>query len=359
MNLSADFEKRFPSGAVIRGRLEWPCGPSRVLVLFGPSGCGKTTILRCLAGLERPERGGIRFGDETWFDADRGVSLPPQQRGVGCLFQDYALFPHLTVAQNIGFGLKAGSRRDRAHCVAEWLARFQLEGFERRRPRQLSGGQQQRVALARVLAATPRLLCLDEPLSALDAPTRAELRISLRSVLHGLTMPTMLVTHEADEALALADDVAVLSEGEVRQFGRVDEVFAAPCDADVARIVGFENILPCLVESNGTVHLGPVTLSSNARQDGRGRCAFRAADVELLRDETGTPAENAFPATVVEIVPEAARTRVILSSPERIHAALLPGRHVALGLRPGDRVLCGVPAAVIRVFAGNCEHGGC
>ncbi|HVW02239.1 MAG TPA: ABC transporter ATP-binding protein [Planctomycetaceae bacterium] len=355
MSLSADFEKRYPGGTVIRGRLDWQNGPARVLVLFGPSGCGKTTILRCLAGLERPERGFVRFGHEVWFDADRRISLPPQRRGVGSLFQEYALFPHLTVGQNIAFGLRARSRRERDAKVADWLSRFQLEGFERRLPSQLSGGQQQRVALARTLAATPRVLCLDEPLSALDAPTRAELRISLRAVLRSLTIPTVLVTHEADEALALADEVAILSNGEIRQFGGVEDVFAAPRDAEVARIVGFENILPCLSEPAGRVHLGPVALRADAQSEGRGQCAFRAADVELFRDENEVPAENTFPATVVEIVPETTRTCVLLSCPGRIQAALLPGSHAALGIHPGDRVLCRVPAESICVFNGEAS----
>jgi molybdate transport system ATP-binding protein len=181
------------------------------------------------------------------------------------------------------------------------------------------------------------------------------LRISLRAVLRSLTIPTVLVTHEADEALALADEVAILSNGEIRQFGGVEDVFAAPRDAEVARIVGFENILPCLSEPAGRVHLGPVALRADAQSEGRGQCAFRAADVELFRGGSDAPAENTFPATVVEIVPETTRTCVLLSCPGRIQAALLPGSHAALGIHPGDRVLCRVPAESICVFNGEAS----
>src|ERR1700722_6113243 len=174
--LEADFEKRFPAGPTIHGRLRLPAGAPFVTVLFGPSGAGKTTVLRCLAGLERPESGTIRFGDETWFDAEARVCVPPQHRGVGYLFQDYALFPHLTVEGNIAYGLGNVPKAERRNRVGEAVALLRLGGLERRFPRQLSGGEQQRGALAGAGVPHPRLLLLDEPLSALDAPTRESLR---------------------------------------------------------------------------------------------------------------------------------------------------------------------------------------
>jgi molybdate transport system ATP-binding protein len=156
--LVAQFEKRFAGGFTIKADVAAPSDRFSLTVLFGPSGCGKTTILRCLAGLEQPESGRISLGDATWFDAQRRVSLSPQQRDIGFLFQEYALFPHLTVAENIGYSLTRVSVAERKQRVGEMLERFELVGLEERYPRQISGGQQQRVALARALVRRPRLL---------------------------------------------------------------------------------------------------------------------------------------------------------------------------------------------------------
>ena len=205
--------------------------------LVGPSGCGKTTVLRCLAGLDVPRSGRITFGDEVWFDGPSQVSQRPQQRGIGFLFQEYALFPHLTVFENVAFGLARIDKGTARRRVGDLLSMLQLAGLEGRYPHELSGGQQQRVALARTVAPRPRLLLLDEPLSALDSPTRAELRQELRRVLAEWSIPTILVTHDPTEVVALADEVIVLLEGRVRQRGPVAEVFAHPIDAEVSRIV--------------------------------------------------------------------------------------------------------------------------
>jgi molybdate transport system ATP-binding protein len=236
--LTAEIERRFAGGAVIRATLEQPIGGFSVTALVGPSGCGKTTVLRCLAGLDAPERGWVTFGDGVWFDAARRINLPPQSRAIGYLFQEYALFPHLTVFENVAFGLERVARTEKRRRVGELIAMLQLGGLEGRFPRQLSGGQQQRVALARTVAPRPRLLLLDEPLSALDAPTRAELRGELRRVLSQWAIPTIVVTHDAVEVRALADQAVVMFEGAIRQRGPVDEIFSRPADADVARIVG-------------------------------------------------------------------------------------------------------------------------
>jgi len=205
--LEADFVMCHRGGPLIRGALRVPMGRRFVVVLFGPSGAGKTTILRCLAGLERPVSGFIRVGDAVWFDAARGLCRTPQERDVGFLFQEYALFPHLTVVENIGYGLAGLPKAARREKVDSTLERFDLAGLADRRPRQLSGGQQQRVALARVLVRTPRLLLLDEPLSALDASLRGELRGELARVLDALNIPVVLITHDAAEAADLADVV--------------------------------------------------------------------------------------------------------------------------------------------------------
>ena len=236
--LNADIERRFASGATIRATLRQPIGGFSVTALVGPSGCGKTTVLRCLAGLDRPELGRVTFGDGVWFDAARRINLAPQSRSIGFLFQEYALFPHLTVFENIAFGLPRAEKGETGRRVGELVAMLQLAGLEGRFPHQLSGGQQQRVALARTVAPRPRLLLLDEPLSALDAPTRAELRGALRRVLSQWAIPTIVVTHDAVEVRTLADEAVVMCEGQVRQQGPVDEVFSRPVDRDVARIVG-------------------------------------------------------------------------------------------------------------------------
>jgi molybdate transport system ATP-binding protein len=203
--LTADFLITHPCGPTIHGALEMPAKRHSITVLFGPSGCGKTTVLRCLAGLERPERGRIIFGDAVWFDAETKTHLSPQQRGIGLVFQDYALFPHLSVAENIAYGLHALPKPERETRVDEIIQRFGLDEQRHRRPRQISGGQQQRVALARALVTQPRLLLLDEPLSALDTGLRCELRDDLRIQLKALEMPVVLVTHDEDEARLLAD----------------------------------------------------------------------------------------------------------------------------------------------------------
>ncbi len=207
--LVARFEKRFPGGPVIWAQLRQPMDGFSVTVLLRPSGSGKTTVMRCLAGLERPEAGTIHCGEATWFDAARGIFLPPQRRGIGYLFQKYALFPHLTVARNVAYGLTSLSRAERRRRVTDILDLVQLAGLEARYPKHLSGGQPQRVALARALAPRPRMLHLDKPLSALDATIRDRLRQDLRRLLRALDMSAVLVTHDRVEALALGDDIAI------------------------------------------------------------------------------------------------------------------------------------------------------
>lgn len=238
--LEVDIEKRFRSGAIIRAAFRHPLEGFSVTAIVGPSGCGKTTILRCLAGLERPDQGHVRFGKETWSDAAVGVCLPPQRRGIGYLFQEYALFPHLDVAANIGFGSIAPGRAAADREVGKLLDLLHLQGMEGRYPSELSGGQQQRVALARTLATHPRLLLLDEPLSALDTPTRIDLRRELRPVLEQFGIPTLIVTHDADEVRAFAHRVVVMDEGRLLQAGPLEEVVAQPATPMVARILGVQ-----------------------------------------------------------------------------------------------------------------------
>jgi molybdate transport system ATP-binding protein len=237
MLLDADFERHFDGGPTIHVALQRPVASFSVTALVGPSGCGKTTVLRCLAGLDVPRCGRISFGDDVWFDGHAKSFERPQQRGIGYLSQEYALFPHLTVFENVAFGLARMEKGPARQRIANLVSMLQLAGLEDRYPHELSGGQQQRVALARTVAPRPRLLLLDEPLSALDATTRSQLRQELRRMLAEWSIPTIVVTHDPAEVVALADEVIVLLDGRVRQHGPVAEVFSNPADADVARIV--------------------------------------------------------------------------------------------------------------------------
>jgi molybdate transport system ATP-binding protein len=214
-----------------------------VVALFGPSGAGKTLTLQCLAGLLRPDQGRIVVGGRVFFDAATGVELSPQQRRVGYVFQSYALFPHLSVAENIGFGLRDRPRPQRQERVAVVLERLGLGDIGGRRPGDLSGGQRQRVALGRALAIDPALLLLDEPLSALDAPLRAGLRDELRAVLLDWGIPAVLVTHDFTEAYRLGDRIVVYEAGRVIQAAQRSELLWQPASETVARIIGIHNVL--------------------------------------------------------------------------------------------------------------------
>jgi molybdate transport system ATP-binding protein len=249
-------------------------------------------VLRALAGLDRPDAGAIEFDGECWFDAARGVSLPPQARRVGLLSQELALFPHLSVAANLAYGIARLPRAERRARVAGLAERFEIAELLERRPAQLSGGQRQRVALARALAPQPRLLLLDEPLSALDAPTREQLRGELRHLLEQSGVPALVVTHDRLEALALGDRMAVIVDGTIRQVGPVHEVFSSPVDADVARVVGTENVVPARLLR---------------RRDGL--VVVRAGDAELVAVDPGGLEDEAYACIRAEEVvlgPEAA-----------------------------------------------------
>ena len=219
--------------------------PGELVSLVGGSGCGKTTTLRMIAGFERPDAGDISF------DGRRVNDVPPRKRGVGIVFQSYALFPTMTVAENIAFGLRVAGWPDKKiwDRVAEMMELTKLGGLERRYANQLSGGQQQRVALARALARRPDVLLLDEPLSALDAKIRLRLRGDLRKIQQDLGVTALYVTHDQEEALSIADRIAVMRDGRIEQIGRPEEIYGAPRTDFVADFVGVANLLPCRVVS--------------------------------------------------------------------------------------------------------------
>ena len=352
----AEFEKRFPGGPVIRARMASPTDAFSVTVLFGPSGSGKTTTLRCLAGLERPDVGSIRWGQETWFDATQGVFLPPQRRGVGYLFQDYALFPHLSVARNIRYGITELSRHEQRRRVAELLDFLQLTGLEQRYPKQLSGGQQQRVALARALARRPQVLLLDEPLSALDAPTRDQLRRELRQWLIGLKTPTVIVTHDRVEAMALGDQVVVLEQGVVLQSGPVHQVFGRPGDVAVARVVGIDTVEPGRVlhvaDGLATVAVGAVHLIALAeeRLEGDVYVCIHAEDVIIERGEVAaSSARNRLPASIRTLSREGPMVRLGMDCGFPLAALVTRQACEELNLRQGERATALIKAPAIHL----------
>jgi iron(III) transport system ATP-binding protein len=221
--------------------------PGSTCALLGPSGCGKTTTLRLIAGLEDPDGGEIEIDGETVSTPRR--SLPPERRRIGMVFQDYALFPHLDVAGNVGYGLGRRPDRDR---VERMLATVGLGGLGDRHPHELSGGQQQRVALARALVAEPRAVLLDEPFSNLDAGLREKVRNEVREILEAQGVTSVFVTHDQEEALSVADTVAVMNEGKVEQLGTPEEVYSRPATRWVAGFLGEIEVLPGTAE-NGTV----------------------------------------------------------------------------------------------------------
>ncbi len=218
------------------------CGRGEVLALVGPSGSGKSTLLRCIAGLHAPAQGRIECGGETWLDTASGKNLSTAQRRIGMVFQNYALFPHLSALENVLEGMDDARSAEARERARQLLHKVHLDGLERRRPHQLSGGQQQRVAVARALARDPRVLLLDEPFSAVDRATREKLYGELAELRRDLHMPVILVTHDLEEAVMLADRMTILSRGKSLQSGPPLEVMQQPATVDVARLVGLRNV---------------------------------------------------------------------------------------------------------------------
>ncbi|MBB3036950.1 ABC transporter ATP-binding protein [Hoyosella altamirensis] len=330
-----------------------------VTVLFGASGAGKTTLLRCVAGLEKPAPPSrIAFGPEVWNDGRHQVR--PRHRRVGYLFQDHALFPHLSVDANVAYGLVGvprGERRTRTNSALATAGATHLSG---RATSELSGGEAQRVALARALAVDPRLLLLDEPLSALDGPTRARLRTELRSILVATGTPTLLVTHDRTEALALGDRIVVLVNGHVHQQGPVESVFSQPATPHVAEAVGVENVLPGTVEGNGdgVVHIRLSSGTLTALDPGdlvvgtRVLACIRAEDVALEATEPHRASpRNHIPALVRSVVSEGPLQRVELDAGVPLAAYITRPACEDLGLAPGSRVTAVMKATAVHVIA--------
>jgi len=355
-SLRVDVVRRFPGGVAITPSLDVRLPGGSMLVLFGPSGAGKSTILRTLAGLDRPQQGRVTFHGDVWFDSTAGTWVPPQLRRAGYVTQAPTLFPHLTVRQNIAYGAPDAASPDRR---VEELARMcQVGELLDRRPREISGGQYQRVALARAMAARPRLMLLDEPFASLDFATRTRLRSDLRSLLRQWQVPTVLVTHDRTDALALGDRMAVIAGGVVRQSGTTAEVFSRPLDIEVAGALGVETIVPALVESIDSnvalLRVGSGLLRASA-QDGiaagaRVFACIRAEDVVLERAPAAvSSARNHLDALVSSVVPEGAADRVTLDCGFPLDALVTRQAREELGITVGARVVASLKATAVHV----------
>lgn len=346
---------------VVDVALEVDLSTHPVTVLFGPSGAGKTTLLRCLAGLDRPEPGSRVSLDGQVWDAP-GRHLRARRRRVGYLFQDHALFPHLSVRGNVAYGLHRLPRGDRAGRVAEALAAAGATHLRDLPTRGLSGGEAQRVALARALAPGPRLLLLDEPLSALDAPTRGRLRTELRRLLRASGVPTIVVTHDRTEALTLGDQLAVMIAGRLHQIGPVEEVFNRPASAEVAAAVGVETVVAGHV--TGQVdRLAQVSVAGHTMQAAPEEPGFAAGDrvlvcvraddvvLELPGAAGPTSPRNHLPAVITSITPDGPLLRIALDVGFPLTAYVTRPTREQLDLRPGTRLTAAIKAPSVHLVA--------
>jgi iron(III) transport system ATP-binding protein len=283
--------KNFQSGdhavAALQG-IDLEVQRGEFFVLLGPSGSGKTTLLRSVAGLEKPDSGEISLDDKLVFSSSRRISEPPEARGIGMVFQSYAIWPHLTVAENIGLVLTHGRSRLRKSAAQERirhaLSLVQLDDFENRPARLLSGGQQQRVALARALAVNPALLLMDEPLSNLDARLREEVRTNIKKLAIRLGITALYVTHDQVEAMVLADRIAVMAHGEILQIGNPFELYRAPANAQIAEFFGSINWLHGTVLADGRIdtEIGPLVIAAPRQYEGGVVVGIRPEDVKLV-----------------------------------------------------------------------------
>ena len=347
MMLSAAIRTRLSPDFVLDVRFAAAPG---ITMLFGASGSGKTTILRCLAGLRRPDAGQMVIGDRVLFDADRHVDVPARERRLGYVFQHLALFPHMTVEQNLHYGLAQfdlPARRERTQAIA---ASFRIAHLLGRKPGDISGGERQRTALARSLVTDPRLLLLDEPLSALDRMTQSRIIEDLRAwnAAHGI--PILYVTHSHREVFALAEHVIVLRAGRILAEGTPQEVLETPADEPLAQLAGFENFFDATVMTlrpdGGTMHCrlaeGELELEvplARAKPGAEVRIAVRAGDILLATEEPrGLSARNVIPGTVTSIQREGATVILLVNVGIRFEVHITPGARESLRLAPGQQV---------------------
>jgi iron(III) transport system ATP-binding protein len=343
-----DIHHAFGAKRVLNG-VSLSVARGEILCLLGPSGDGKTTLLRLVAGLEAIQRGRISLDNATL--AEPGRDLPPEERHLGFVFQDYALFPHLTVAENVGFGLKRLPRAEREARVREALGRVRLLDRAALYPHQLSGGQQQRVALARALAPRPRALLLDEAFASLDARLREQVRDDTLHVLQEADIPALIVTHDAEEAMFMADRIALMREGRVEQLGTPDQLYLHPANPFVARFLGEVNELPARVAA-GVAHtaLGPLHAPL---PDGPARVLLRPEGLRLL--PLGTCGYAHAEVEACRLLGSTTMAHMALADASgevlHIHARLPPGVRLARG----DAVCLGMDPERAFVFPGQAD----
>jgi ABC-type Fe3+/spermidine/putrescine transport system ATPase subunit len=316
----------------------------RVLVILGPSGSGKTTLLNVIAGLQSSSSGRMHLAGQDI------TNLPPESRRIGVVFQDGALFPHLTVRENILFGPRAARRSD-ITTAEDLLGQLGITRLADRSPRTLSGGERQRVALARALAIRPRLLLLDEPLSALDQPTREEMRGQLRQLLAEQAVPAIHVTHDRDEALTLADDLAIIADGTIRQSGNSRDVAAHPADSVAAKLLGWTE-LGSGVQEHGRVRVGDLTLTAPESSMGSGsvQVYYRPEDVILHRADRPDSSLDGLRTRVEQVDLTVPLARIRLASTPVISALTLHRDIRQHNLEPGSDVTVTMPPHSVRIL---------
>ena len=340
--------KRFDDVIAVDG-IDLEVAGGEFFSLLGPSGCGKTTTLRMIAGFERPDEGSILL------DGRDVATTPPHKRNVNTVFQSYALFPHLSVRDNVAFGLRFqdAGKEDADRRVREVLELVELSGFEERKPAQLSGGQQQRVALARALILNPAVLLLDEPLGSLDAKLRKALQIELKAIQEEVGITFIYVTHDQEEALTMSDRLAVMSAGRIRQMGTPREVYEAPADAYVADFLGVSNLMDATGEgADGRVRIGDAALRATGAAGAAGSAVRVVIRPERVRvEEQGATGENRLPGMVERTVYVGSTMQVIVRLPEgQTVQAMIPNRGDEYGYRQGTPVTVHLPAEDLRVL---------
>ncbi len=345
--LTVRVKKRFASEFTLQVDIAAIAG---ITILFGASGAGKTTLLDCIAGLQRPDAGRIEAGDRVLFDSAGHIDVPVVERGVGYVFQDLALFPHLSVEQNVQYGLGRLSAADKALRTGAILEALRISELRARKPREISGGEQQRVALARALVTDPVVLLLDEPLAALDAPTKSRLLDDLRAWNDTHRIPILYVTHSRAEVFALANSVIVLEKGSVIARGTPHQVLGAPRQETVAELAGFENIFDTTVvatnEDHGTmtcrIEGTPVRLEAPLARVEAGallRLAIRAGDILLATAApAGLSARNIIPGYIASITQRDVMVVAQVDCGVDVEVHLTPGARESLKLEKGKQV---------------------